>query len=79
MSKSYPADLALYINGQWRSGEGRDTHAVINPASGETLAELPLATAADLDEALEAAERGFKSWRAVDVNARGAYFTRRQT
>ena len=72
MSKSYPADLALYINGQWRSGEGRDTHAVINPASGETLAELPLATAADLDEALEAAERGFKSWRAVDVNARGA-------
>jgi succinate-semialdehyde dehydrogenase / glutarate-semialdehyde dehydrogenase len=69
---AYPTDLKFYINGSWRSGEGRDTHKVINPATGETLAELPLATAADLDEALAAAERGFKLWRATDVNERGA-------
>lgn len=70
MTISYPNDLKIHVNGSWRSGEGRDTHEVINPATGETLAELPLATAADLDEALEAADRGFKSWRATDVNAR---------
>jgi succinate-semialdehyde dehydrogenase / glutarate-semialdehyde dehydrogenase len=68
----YPTDLKFYINGAWRSGGGRDTHVVINPATGEKLADLPLANAADLDEALEAAERGFKLWRATDVNERGA-------
>jgi succinate-semialdehyde dehydrogenase / glutarate-semialdehyde dehydrogenase len=67
---TYPTDLALYIDGTWRSGEGRDTHNVANPATGETLAALPLATAADLDEALAAAERGFAKWRHTDVNER---------
>jgi succinate-semialdehyde dehydrogenase / glutarate-semialdehyde dehydrogenase len=72
MSTPYPADLKFFINGTWRSGEGRDVHHVVNPATGETLAALPLVNAADLDEALAAADRGFKSWRAVDVNARAA-------
>ncbi len=72
MTTAYPKTLKFYIAGSWRSGEGRESHAVINPATGETLAELPLVSAADLDEALEAAERGFKSWRAVDVNKRAA-------
>jgi len=69
---SYPKTLKFYVNGSWRSGEGRDTHSVINPATGETLAELPLANAADLDEALAAADRGFTSWRETDVNKRAA-------
>jgi succinate-semialdehyde dehydrogenase/glutarate-semialdehyde dehydrogenase len=68
----YPADLALFVDGSWRIGEGRDAHAVVNPATGGTIAELPLASAADLDEALEAADKGFKPWRATDVEARGA-------
>jgi succinate-semialdehyde dehydrogenase / glutarate-semialdehyde dehydrogenase len=71
-SASYSANLGIYINGSWRSGEGRDIHAVINPATGETLAELPLATAADLDEALAATAIGFAKWRIVDVNARAS-------
>ena len=69
---SYSTDLGLYIDGSWRTGEGRDTHSVINPATGETLAELPLATTADLDEALAATAKGFAHWRSVDVNARAA-------
>ena len=36
------------------------------------LAELPLATSADLDEALAASAKGFALWRATDVNARAA-------
>ncbi len=67
---TYTTDLALYIDGSWRKGEGRDTHKVVNPATGETLAELPLATAADLDEALAATAKGFEIWRKTDVNAR---------
>ena len=70
MTGAYPANLGIYVSGNWRSGEGRDTHNVINPATGDVLAELPLATAGDLDEALEATAKGFADWRAVDVNER---------
>lgn len=72
MTREYQANLALYIDGSWRSGEGRDVHQVLNPATGEVLAELPLATATDLDEALAASAKGFALWRATDVNARAA-------
>lgn len=68
----YTADLALFIDGSWRVGEGRDAHAVVNPATGGTIADVPLASAADLDEALAAADKGFKLWRATDVEARAA-------
>ncbi len=70
MTSTYPTNLGIYVGGNWRSGEGRDSHKVINPATGDVLAELPLATAADLDEALEATAKGFAYWRSVDVNER---------
>lgn len=66
------SELGLYINGSWRRGDGRDIHNVVNPATGAVIAELPLATAADLDEALDATAKGFAHWRAVDVNERAA-------
>jgi succinate-semialdehyde dehydrogenase / glutarate-semialdehyde dehydrogenase len=68
----YAADLRLFIDGAWHAGEGRDAMPVLNPASGQAMAQLPVATAADLDAALAAAEQGFKVWRATDVAARGA-------
>ena len=48
---SYDAELKLFIDGNWRSGEGRETHSVINPVHGGGIADLPMATRADLDEA----------------------------
>ena len=72
MTQTYDTELKLFINGSWRTGEGRDEHAVVNPAPGDAIAAVPLATAADLDEALAASERGFVTWRAMDVEARGA-------
>ncbi|GAO38798.1 putative aldehyde dehydrogenase [Sphingomonas changbaiensis NBRC 104936] len=66
----YDADLKLFVNGAWRAGE--DRQSVFNPATGATVAEVPLATAADMDEALAAADRGFKLWKATDVEARAA-------
>ena len=55
----YPA-LAMYIDGEWTAGSGSRRDPVINPATGEILAELPLAETADLDAAVTAADRGFK-------------------
>ncbi|GAA4034956.1 NAD-dependent succinate-semialdehyde dehydrogenase [Sphingomonas rosea] len=67
----YEAELKLFIDGAWRQGEG-DRAPVINPATGGTIAELPLASTAELDEALEAANRAWPAWRATDVETRGA-------
>jgi succinate-semialdehyde dehydrogenase / glutarate-semialdehyde dehydrogenase len=69
---TYDTDLKLFIDGSWRAGEGRDCHDVLNPATGQAIAGLPLATAADLQQALAAAQKGFEAWRALDVDARGA-------
>ncbi|MES2338033.1 MAG: NAD-dependent succinate-semialdehyde dehydrogenase [Pseudomonadota bacterium] len=68
----YDAQLALYIAGEWRSGGGRDTQDVLDPTTGKPHGPLPLATTQDLDDALEAADRGFKAWRATAPEQRAA-------
>lgn len=55
--------LYLFINGQWLSAGGRDTLAVINPASGKTIGRLPVATRDDLSLALTTAQASFNVWR----------------
>jgi succinate-semialdehyde dehydrogenase / glutarate-semialdehyde dehydrogenase len=56
---SYP-ELKLYVAGEWRS---RDGSPVLNPADESILGIVPHATRNDLDDALAAAEEGFKVWR----------------
>ena len=73
---SYDADLKLFIDGVWKSGEGRDTHNVINPATGGGIADLPLATKADIEEAIAAAERAWPIWRSTEVEKRAAILPR---
>ena len=70
MMADYDVSLGLYIAGEWRSGGGRDTQDVVNPATGTPHGQLPLATAQDLDDALEAAERGFAAWRVTPPEVR---------
>ena len=53
----------LFIAGRWRMSSGGDTQPVLNPATGETIAQLPLANQADLDEALAAADQTFQVWK----------------
>ncbi len=68
----YPARPSLFIDGQWLPFGDRDRHRVTNPADGRTLAELPLATTADLDAALDAAQRGYRLWRATSIDDKAA-------
>lgn len=72
MSTEYPQNLRFQIDGEWIETGDRQTQDVINPATGKTLAALPLATTDDLDRALAASEIGFREWKAKDVNERGA-------
>lgn len=55
--------LSLYINGTFISGEGRKMQNVINPATQEVLGQLPHASEADLDMALQSAEKAFVTWK----------------
>lgn len=68
---SYP-QLYMIIDGEKISAGHRATHRVVNPATGETLGELPLADAADLDRALDTAKRGFAIWREATPQQRAA-------
>ena len=59
---TYP-DLHLFINGEWR----KTAHElpVLNPATEEEIGRLPHAEKSDLDDALDAADKGFERWRQV--------------
>jgi succinate-semialdehyde dehydrogenase / glutarate-semialdehyde dehydrogenase len=66
----YPT-LALYIDGQFRSGDGRKEQDVFNPATNQVIGKLPHATRQDLDDALASAERGFALWKKSSPIERG--------
>jgi succinate-semialdehyde dehydrogenase / glutarate-semialdehyde dehydrogenase len=68
---SYP-ELHMIIDGERIPVGGRRTHSVVNPATGESLGRLPLADTADLDRALQAAQRGFLLWRETSPRQRAA-------
>src|ERR671931_337780 len=53
----------LYIDGAWRDASEGATIPVEDPATGETIAEVPDATAQDADAALGAAHETFKEFR----------------
>ncbi len=55
----YP-DLKLFIGGEWRKTSA--DISVVNPATEEEIGRLPHAAVSDLDDALDAAERGFRIW-----------------
>ena len=58
------SNTQLFINGKWRPSQSGKIIAVLNPATEETIGTVAHAGRADLDEALEAAAKGFKVWRA---------------
>jgi succinate-semialdehyde dehydrogenase/glutarate-semialdehyde dehydrogenase len=62
----YP-EVLLHIAGEWRGARSGETRPIVNPATAEEIGRHPVAGKADMDEALEAAERGFKTWRAVSA------------
>src|SRR5215831_11261717 len=59
--------LSYYVNGAWEKPQGAAVHPVMNPATGATLAEVPFATATDVDRAVRAAHEAFLKWREVPV------------
>lgn len=71
--------LFLFIDGEWIDGEGRDKSAVLNPATGEVMGQVPHVRRSDLDRALQAASRGFETWRRVPAYDRAKILRRTAT
>lgn len=70
---AYP-DLSLYIAGSWR--KTGQSLPVLNPATEAVIGQVPVARKQDLDDALEAAAKGFRIWRATSPRARAEVILR---
>jgi len=68
----------MYINGEWVDAENGAMFTSVNPATGQTWAEVPEASEADIDRAVEAAHRAFSegAWATMTPTARGKMLRR---
>ncbi len=66
----------MLIGGEWVTAEGGASIPVVNPATGETFAEVPSAAAGDVQKAIRAADAAFPAWAALSPFARGELLRR---
>ncbi|HEY0278308.1 MAG TPA: CoA-acylating methylmalonate-semialdehyde dehydrogenase [Solirubrobacterales bacterium] len=59
--------LQNYVDGAWTPAASKRALDVTNPATGETLAHVPLSNAGDVEAAVAAARRAFPGWRSTPV------------
>lgn len=71
--------LQNYSAGAWHRSKTTDYLDVINPATNDVLAEVPLSLASDLDQAVTAAADAFTSWRRVPATERIQYLFKLKT
>ena len=62
--------LKNYIGGEWVDSTSDKTEIVVNPATGEALAEIRLSTKEDVDHAVQVAYEAFKTWSKTPVPKR---------
>jgi malonate-semialdehyde dehydrogenase (acetylating)/methylmalonate-semialdehyde dehydrogenase len=62
--------LQNFIDGAWSPSTAEQTLSVLNPASTQVLAEVPLSPAADVNKAADGAARAFAGWRRTPVSER---------
>ncbi|MER1998906.1 MAG: aldehyde dehydrogenase family protein [Lysinibacillus sp.] len=65
-------ELKNFIGGEWKAYEGKQID-VINPATGERLATVPLSTEREVDEAVKAAKQAQKKWALMPAPKRADY------
>ncbi|MCA9916464.1 MAG: aldehyde dehydrogenase family protein, partial [Anaerolineales bacterium] len=65
--------LKNYINGEWVDSSGSEYQDVINPATYETMCQVPLSPAADVARAAEVAAEAQKEWRQMPAVQRVQY------
>jgi len=65
------AMISNLIGSEWRqAADGVDSLPIFNPATGQVIDQVPLSGAVDVDAAVQAAAKAFKSWSRTAVMER---------
>ena len=72
MATAAKTRLKNFIGGEAVDPAEGQTEEVVNPATGEAIAEAPLSTKADVDAAVAAAKKAFPAWAATPPGAQAA-------
>ncbi|MDR5799141.1 MULTISPECIES: NAD-dependent succinate-semialdehyde dehydrogenase [Caballeronia] len=59
-----------FLNGQWLNADDEKTIAVVNPATGAVIGNVPSMGAAETREAIDAANAAWPAWRALTAKSR---------
>src|SRR5947208_8671126 len=65
-----------YVGGEWVEGDAGATFAVLNPATGEGLAQVPRMGAGETRRAIESAQDAYRPWRATLAKERARILRR---
>lgn len=77
MTASIP-NIPLLIGGEFVQSSTTQWRDVVNPATQEVLARVPLATAAEVAQAVAAAKAAFPAWRKTPIGTRARIFLKYQ-
>ena len=70
------SNYELFIGGKFIKSQTGSNYKTINPATEEVLSEIVEASEKDVDEAVKAARKAFKSWSKLSGSERGKYLYR---
>ena len=62
--------LKNFIDGGWVSSQASESLDILNPATAEVLARVPLSPAVEVDQAAQAAQAAFPDWRRTPAASR---------
>ena len=62
--------LQNFINGKWGDSSAAQTLSVINPATAQTIAEIPVTPAGEVDEVVQRAHQASEGWMRTPVTER---------
>ncbi|WP_058308553.1 CoA-acylating methylmalonate-semialdehyde dehydrogenase [Gracilibacillus massiliensis] len=62
--------LKNFINGEWVASKTETYEKVYNPATKEVIAEVPISTSEDFEEAAQSAQKAYEQWKKVSVSKR---------
>lgn len=70
--------VKLLIDGEFVESRSSEWREVVNPATQEVLARVPMATAGEVEQAIAAAQAAFRTWRKTPIGARARVFLKYQ-
>ncbi|MCL2482338.1 MAG: aminobutyraldehyde dehydrogenase [Propionibacteriaceae bacterium] len=71
-----PTTLQNFVGGQWVDSFGTDVSPIVNPATGEVIAQAPRGTEQDVERAVSAAEAALPEWMETTPGERASMLLR---